>query len=208
MIIEVLTEGASDVPVIREMLTRHFQLAEHIDFTIHAHRGRGSIPADIHAQPLAKHRGLLDQLPAKLRGYGRYMDNRFLVLVLIDADNDDPTELLNTLHLMLAQLQNRPPRVLFKLAVEETESWFLADRQAILKAIPKANLGLIQFIAPDAIVGAWEKLAQCIGRVVSEVDGADKTHWAKIIAPHLNFSTPNSPSLAKLVSGIKRELGV
>jgi len=206
MIIEVLTEGASDVPVIRELLSRHFQLVEHEDFRIHPHRGKGNIPKNIHAQPDKKHRGLLDQLPAKLRGFGKYMDDQFLVIVLIDSDNDDPKVLIETLNLMLAQLQCRPPRVLFKLAVEETESWFLADRNAIQQAIPRANVDSLQFIAPDAIVGAWEKLAGCIGKDISLVTGANKTYWAEIISPYLNFNVPYSPSLAKLVSGIDREI--
>lgn len=208
MIIEVLTEGASDVPVIREMLSRHFHLVEHEDFRIHPHRGKGSIPTDIGVSPSNRHRGLLDQLPAKLRGFGRYMNDQFLVVVLIDADNDDPIGLLNDLNSMLANLQTRPPRVLFKLAIEETESWFLADRNAIRQAIPHANIGILQPIAPDAVVGAWERLADCIGRDISSITGSDKTYWAEVIAPHLDFNAPPSPSLAKLVSGIERELRV
>lgn len=206
MIIKVLTEGASDVPVVRELLSRHFHLDEHIDFHIHPHRGRGNIPADVHAQPDPKHRGLLDQLPAKLRGYGKYMDDQFIVLVLIDADNDEPMELLANLNAMLEQLPNRPPRVLFRLAIEETESWFLADKNAIQKAFPKANLAMIKNIAADSYVGAWERLAECLGRNIDSVTGANKTYWAEMISPHLNLDTPQSPSLGKLISGLKKEL--
>ena len=89
MFIEVLTEGASDVPVVREVLTKHFGLAERIDFRIHPHRGRGTIPSNPLALPNPKHRGLLDQLPAKLRSYGRWMDDQYLILVLIDVDQHD-----------------------------------------------------------------------------------------------------------------------
>ena len=89
MFIEVLTEGTSDVPVLREVLVRHFGLNEHVDFRIHAHQGRGNMPANPLAQPDPKHRGLFDQLPAKLRGFGKYMDDQCLVLVLVDVDNDD-----------------------------------------------------------------------------------------------------------------------
>lgn len=208
MFIEVLTEGASDVPVVREVLTRHFGLREDVEFRIHAHRGRGKLPANPLAQPNPKHRGLFDQLPAKLRGFGKYMNDDYLVLVLADVDNDDCVELLEELSSMLAQLPSKPPRVLFRLAIEETESWFLADTTAIRQAYPKAKLTTVQNLVPDARVGAWEKLAICLNREPNTVTGGDKYNWAKEIAPHLNLHAPFSPSLGKLISGLARELGV
>lgn len=205
MFIEVLTEGASDVPVVREVLIRHFGLNEHVDFRIHPHRGRGNIPTNPLAQPDPKHRGLFDQLPAKLRGFGKYMDETCLVLILVDADDDDCEHMLAEFNVLLHSLPTRPPRVLFRLAIEETESWFLADTNAIKKAFPNAKLGLIQNILPDERVGAWEKLAECLGHKSSH-GAPKKTNWAEQIAPHLNFDTPFSPSLGKLISGLKREL--
>lgn len=205
MFIEVLTEGTSDVPVVREVLVRHFRLNEHVDFRIHPHRGRGSLPANPVSQPDPKHRGLLDQLPAKLRGFGTYMNAQCLVLVLIDVDNDDCVQLLAELNALLNNLSTKPPRVLFRLAIEETESWFLADANAIKKAFPKAKLGALQNIAPDARIGAWEKLAECLGHKPSH-GAPKKTNWAEQISPHLNFDTPFSPSLGKLLLGLRREL--
>jgi hypothetical protein len=187
-------------------LTRHFGLNEHVDFRIHAHRGRGKLPANPLAQPDPKHRGLFDQLPAKLRGFGKYMDDEFLVLVLADVDNDDCVQLLADLSKMLAQLPSKPPHVLFRLAIEETESWFLADTTAIQRAFPKAKLASIQNLPPDARVGAWEKLAACLSQKPDTVTGSDKYKWAKEIAPHLNLLAPFSPSLGKLISGLAREL--
>lgn len=206
MFIEILTEGASDIPVVREVLTRHFGLNEHIDFRIHAHRGRGTLPVNPLSLPDIKHRGLFDQLPAKLRGYGKYMDDHFLVMVLADVDKDDCVQLLNELNTMLASLPSKPPNILFRLAIEETESWFLADSKAIRHAFNHTKLNVIQTIQPDARVGAWEKLAECLGRKPAEVTGADKTYWAEKIAPHLDFTTPRSPSLGKLLSGLEREI--
>lgn len=205
MYIEVLTEGASDVPVVREVLVRHFCLSEYDDFRIHPHWGRGNLPANPLALPDPKHRGLFDQLPAKLRGWGTWMDEQYLVLVLADVDNDDCVKLLADLNALLNCLPTRPPRVLFRLAIEETESWFWADTNAIKMAFPKAKLNLVKSISCDARVGAWEKLAECLGHKTS-IGTPDKTKWAEQIAPHLNFDTPFSPSLGKLISGLKREL--
>lgn len=207
MFIEVLTEGASDAPTVREVLTRHFKLIEHLDFRIHPHRGRGKLPANPLAIPDRKHRGLFDQLPAKLRGFGKYMNEDSIVLVLADVDQDDCVALLQELSDMLAQLPSRPPRVLFRLAIEETESWFLADTEAIRAAYPKAKLAGIHDLAPDARVGAWEKLAVCLDMKPDSVSGADKFRWAENIAPHLNLIAPFSPSLGKLIGGLARELG-
>lgn len=205
MYIEVLTEGASDVPVVREVLTRHFGLNEGDDFRIHPHRGRGKIPTNPLAKPDPLHQGLFDQLAAKLRGFGKYMDNQYLVLVLADVDNDDCVQLLADLNALLHSLPSKPPRVLFRLAIEETESWFLADTNAVKEAYPKAKLSLIRNITPDARVGAWEKLADCLGQKLS-VGGPDKVKWAEQISPRLNFDMPCSPSLSKLISGLKREM--
>lgn len=206
MFIEVLTEGASDVPVVREVLVRHFGLNEHVDFRIHPHRGRGNIPLNPQNQPDPKHRGLFDQLPAKLRGFSKWMNEEYLVLVLVDVDNDDCVELLAALNTLLKNLTSKPPRVLFRLAIEETESWFIADTQAVKSAYPNAKIGLIQNIQADTRVGAWEKLAECLGRKHIDVTGKDKTYWAEQISPHLNFGKPGSPSLGKLIAGLDREL--
>lgn len=206
MFIEVLTEGASDAPVVREVLTRHFGLNEHLDFRIHPHRGRGNLPANPLAIPDPKRRGLFDQLPAKLRGFGSYMDENFIVLVLADVDHDNCVSLLQQLGAMLASLPCRPPRVLFRLAIEETESWLIADTQAVRAAYPKAKLAKLNGLMPDARIGAWEKLADCLGVNTESVSGADKYKWAERIAPHLNLGAPCSPSLGKLISGLTREL--
>lgn len=69
MFLEILLEGASDVPTVKEILTRRFNLAEGEHFRIHPHKGKGKLPLNSLARPDVKHRGLLDQLPAKLRGY-------------------------------------------------------------------------------------------------------------------------------------------
>ena len=203
--IEVLTEGVSDVPVVEELLTRHFGLRKNEHFRIHPHQGRGRLPTNFLAMPDPKHRGLLDQLPAKLRGLA-WLPEHALVLVIIDVDGDDCQQLLAQLLKMLAQLPRRPFRVLFRLAIEETESWFLADLQALSKGFPQAKIRKIQGIEPDAVIGAWEFLADALGVDVKTVTGADKLVWANTIAPHLNFAMPFSPSLGKLVHGTQRYL--
>ena len=201
---EVLVEGASDVPAVREVLMRRFGLVENEHFRIHPHQGKGELPANPLALPEKNQRQLLHQLPAKLRAYGKSLDSNYVVLVVVDADDDPCVELLADLNRMLTVLPVRPARVLFRLAIEETESWFLADTAAIQKAFPKAKVAPLRKIEPDDILGAWQHLAKSIGSTGSS--GTDKRRWAEKICPHLNLDNPNSPSLGKLISGVAREL--
>ena len=71
---EILVEGGSDVPALREILTRKFALEENTHFRIHPHKGRGKLPANPLARPDLRHQALLDQLPAKLRGFSYHGD--------------------------------------------------------------------------------------------------------------------------------------
>ena len=198
--IEVLVEGSADVPVLREVLTRRFLLAEGQNFRIHAHQGKGNLPSDVMRVHNINNRGLLNQLPAKLTAFGRSFTKQQWVLVVIDADNTSPSKLLGDLKDMLVKISS-PPRTLFCIAVEETESWFIADTSAVKRAYPRSKLAVIKKISPDAVCGAWEKLAEAI-----HASGKDKVAWAEKISPYLNLDNPRSPSFLDLLSGIDKEL--
>ncbi len=203
---EVLVEGSSDVPTVREVLRRKFQLVEKSDFRIHAHRGKGRLPVNPLQRPDPGRDFLLEQLPIKLRNYGKQSSATFdrAVIVLVDADDDNCVQLKHALEEMLKQLDARPANVLFRIAVEETESWFLADSEAVLAAYPRSNLTQIRKTKPDTICGAWECLAKAIGEYATDPDGRGKTRWAESIAPHLNLNAPESPSFRAFIDGIGR----
>ena len=199
--LEVLVEGASDAPAIKEVLQRKFGLVEDVHFRIHPHRGKGKLPANPLSKPDLKHRGLLDQLPAKLIGYGKSLQEGF-VLVVVDADDNSPKQIVADLERMLSKLPTKP-NVLFCLAIEETESWFIADIEALARAYPKGlKKQLLKNIEPDAIVGAWEKLALALGLDPKKVSGLTKYEWATRISPHLNLDAPKSPSFSKLIADL------
>ena len=203
--IEVLLEGASDVPVLRLVLSTHFNLNEGEHFRLHPHHGKGRLPTNPRSRPELHHRGLLDQLPAKLRGFGKSLPPEALVLVVVDVDEEDCRDLLARLRALLSAIEPRP-RVLFRLAIEETESWFLADAVAIASAFPTARTKVFQGVTPDAVVGAWELLARALDRKIESVTGRDKYAWAEAIAPHLELAPALSPSLERLLTGVSRYL--
>ena len=84
--------------------------------------------------------------------------------------------------------------------MEETESWFLADKKAVKAGLARVRLNKIPDVAPDSVIGAWETLAKVLGRKPEECSGADKVEWAEAIAPHLDsLDEPLSPSLRAFI---------
>lgn len=200
--LEVLVEGASDAPTLREVLTRKFHLIEGEHFRIHPHKGKGKLPHKPLSRPDPKHQGLLDRLPATLRGFGKSLRPDAVVLVVIDADDQPLQLLLQDLNRMLDALPEKP-QVLFRIAVEETESWFIADMNALQKAFPVGlDKKVLKNIPADAVVGAWEKLALALHFNPKIITGPTKFEWAEKIAPHLDLDNPKSPSFRKLIEGV------
>lgn len=200
--LEVLVEGASDLPTVKEVLERKFHLVDGRHFRIHPHKGKGKLPKNPLSKPDIKHQGLLDQLPAKLRGFGKSLPQEALVLVLVDLDKQSAQGLLRDLEVMLAALPVKP-KVMFRLAIEETESWFIADLKALQMTFPgQVKKHVLKNIKPDAIVGAAQKLAEALGLNPLMISGPTKFHWAKKIAPHLDLDNPASPSFRSLIDSI------
>ncbi|MBX3410902.1 MAG: DUF4276 family protein [Phycisphaeraceae bacterium] len=208
--LEVLCEGTSDVPAVHAVLTQRFNLIEEQNFRIHPHRGKGRLPSSKQLLK-APERGrdqLLDLLPIKLKNIGRQSVHGYevAVVVLVDADDDDCRVLKQNLLDMYSALPTKPARCLFRIVVEETESWFIAQPEAVRAAYPTADKAALADIPPDAVCGAWERLAKCLGRDPTTCTGGDKTEWAIAIAPKLDFRTPRSPSLAAFITGVSRLL--
>jgi len=124
------------------------------------------------------------------------------VVVLVDADDDDCVELKGDLLALYEALPTKPPHCLFRIAVEETESWVIAEPQAVKRAYSHAKTAELARIEKDAICGAWEALARALGADPTKCGGREKHDWATAISPHLNLQSPSSPSLSALVAGI------
>lgn len=206
MFFEILLEGESDVPTVKSILNQRYGFQQNIDYRIHPHRGKGSLPDNPLARPDLRARGLLDQLPAKLRGYA-HLAKGSAVIVLLDADRSDCRQLKLSLIDLYQNLPQKPSKVLFRIAVEEIESWFLADREAIIRSGLRVNAARIPRGEPDQVIGAWERLAEVLNRKPIECNGGDKHDWAEAIAPHLDLDNPRSPSLKAFIDGVDNLVG-
>ncbi|MCL5286271.1 MAG: DUF4276 family protein [Nitrospirae bacterium] len=179
---------------------------------LHSYRGLGRIPGGLKASDNAYHRLLLKELPRLLQGYGKTpgIDG---VVVVLDSDKKNCREFLDELQILRDGC--RPvPRVLFRLAIEEIEAWYLGDRKALLEAYPRGKRAVLDGYVQDRPCDTWELLAdavypggrEAILRAGWPLPGQVKHEWAEKIGPLLGLERNMSPSFQKLLSGMKRLL--
>lgn len=196
MTIHVLVEGPSERVFFEHWLRRLLRAEE---VKIHPHQGKGSLPRDLESRPDHRRRGLLDQLPAKLRGFANAMDlNTDQVLILVDADGDDPATLLQAITDAVGKVAP-DVSVMLRLAVEETEAFYLGDLRALRRAFPRADMAKARSYEPDSICGTWELFAEIVDDM-----GANKVAWAEAMGPLLTtkVSVTRSPSFKALIRGL------
>lgn len=197
MTVHVLVEGPSERAFLGPWAKK---VLKEVAFRVHPHQGKGSLPANPSARPQPQHRGLLDQLPAKLRGFEEARPRPTGVVVLVDADDDDWEELAAKI-MAVASSESPNTNVIVTIAVEESEAFFLGDIAALKKAYPHADIDLARSYEPDSICGTWELL----GRVIGD-DGGNKVEWAASIGPYLtiNPARSRSPSFKRLLNALKQ----
>ncbi len=175
-------------------------------FRIIPYKGIGRIPKGIRSKSEASKRILLDQLPRLLRGYGKAFlnygkDYHAMVIVVCDLDDKCLKEFRQELDAVLNSC-NSKPETRFCIAVEEGESWFLGDFNAIKDAYPRAVDSILNNYSNDSICGTWEVLADAVfpggARALAikgwQAIGTEKSVWAEKISPHMDILTNKSPS--------------
>lgn len=214
MHIEVLTEDRSGVPVARALIPALLKEAKSdATFSVRPHRGKGYLPKDLSSRPAKFASGLLELLPAKCRAYEKAGGVDVLVVV-IDADHDDPSWLYRSLEMTVRQFAPSISFV-FGIAVEEMESWLLGDKEAVLAAYPKADQKVIDRYEQDSLVGTWEVLCRAIYKdkakdIIAEgypTTGQYKHEWATMIAPHLDPKRNKSESFQRFRQTFLRIVG-
>ncbi len=214
MHIEILTEDSSGQRLLEYLLPK--LIGPHGDphtWRLHTYRGIGRIPTGLSAASDPSKRILLTELPRLLRGYVNtpWVD---AVVVVLDTDHRDCATFLAELK-TLAMSCGASHLVLFRLAIEEIEAWYLGDRSALLRAYPKARTRALEGYSQDAICGTWELMAETVhagGAVAVKragwpLPGQLKHEWAERIGPLLDPESNQSPSFGKFRDGLRRLAG-
>lgn len=195
MKLHVLVEGPSELafiePWTRRLLRGH-------EVKAYPHQGKGRLPKSGET-PDPRNRGLLNQLPSKLRALGKTLDPKTNgVLVLVDADNEPCVELKRQLIEVLHQIE-QPPKVLFRIAVEELEAFYLGDLAALGRAYPEHDAAKARRYKPDSICNT----AELFGTVIGD-GGLNKVAWAEMMGPRVTTRAgrSRSPSFRALVNGL------
>jgi hypothetical protein len=206
-----LTEDSSGMRLLELLLPRLIGgFGEPHTSDLHAYKGIGRIPPGLSPRSDPSKRILLDQLPRLLRGYAK-TPGFDKVIVVLDTDRRDCSELLAELK-QVAVACNAEHLALFRLAIEETEAWYLGDREALLLAYPTAKKSILDRDVQDAVCDTWERLAdvvhagglQAIQKVGWPIVGQVKHEWASKIGPLMDPERNRSPSFGKLRDGLRR----
>ncbi len=216
MHLEVLVEDQSGKAFL-EIALQRIAAGDHT-FKVHAYKGIGRIPKNLHKTIDASKRILLDRLPRLLKGYGEAFAKypsyyKAGVIVVCDLDNKDRDGFLHELAGILDSCAPKPDAI-FCLAIEEGEAWLLGDIPAIKKAYPNAKNGVLSSYVNDSICGTWEKLADAIypggAQALStrgwQAVGTEKSCWANRITPHMDFAASRSPSFCHFRESVRNLL--
>lgn len=210
---EILIEDASGEILLRSLLPNVLGAAH--TYRTHAYKGIGRLPRNLRdtADP-AKRFLLLYQLPRVLAGYGASLDRAAeAVVVIVDLDDKDCLQFKQEM-VHVWKSCHPAPQALFRIAIEETESWMLGDRAAILAAFPRAKTHVLDTYIQDSICGTWEKLADAIhpgGAMALKKAGwprigEAKCDWARKIGPHMDVDRNSSKSFRVFRDGLRKLL--
>lgn len=212
---EILVEGQSELTALSILMKDIVgEYGEPHTWKIHKHRGIGGIPANPEALPNRNDRTLLHNLPAKLRAYGNEEDESLVVVVLVDLDDRQSCIDFKNQLVALLNCCDKKPNVLFRIAIEELEAWYLGDTNALRQSYPEAKLEKLADYVQDSQNGTWEILAEIVhpgGLNELHAKGKrsplvreEKVKWAKTIAPYMDVDRNRSPSFCCFRDGLRQ----
>ena len=214
---EVLAEDPSGSIALGHILGKILgaNYTEH-SWRMHPYKGKGRLPNNLYEAPSPQNQQLLNNLPSLLRGLGRSLDeSTSVVVVVVDLDDDDCQRFKQDL-LDVLNACNPRPRTLFRIAIEESESWLLGDRAAVKAAYPNARDAVLNGYVQDSICGTWEALADAVHQggaaklkeLGFPADGEAKCEWARSIAPRMDVDRNQSKSFQVFRDGVRNLAGI
>ena len=191
--VEFLVEEPSMEAALQELLPR---LLGNIGFAIHPYQGKND---------------LLQRLPDRLRGYSAWLPEDWRIVVIVDRDDDDCTELERRLDGFVTEAGLRHKcssingqwQVVNRLAIEELEAWHFGDWHAVCDAYPRVSAAIprqARYRDPDVIAGGtWEAFERVLKRAGYFRTGLRKVEAARTIAAHWEPTRNSSRSFRKLM---------
>ncbi len=149
---------------------------------------------------------LLGKLEARLRGYAQWLPADWRLFVVVDRDEEDCRALKQRLEAAAstAGLVTRsragagPWQLVNRIAIEELESWYFGDWDAVRVKYPRVSAHVPQrqgLRDPDAIVGGtWEAFERVMQRHGYFKGGLPKIEVARSIAEHIGPERNRSAS--------------
>ena len=130
---------------------------------------------------------LLKRLPERLKAYKAPIYENYKIIVIVDRDNQDCRALKNQLEdiaqkegILTKSSAKVDYRIINRIAIEELESWFFGDVQAINAAYQKIPLRIInkeRYRDPDAIKGGT---AEALEKILK-----DKKYYTRMPKPEV-----------------------
>lgn len=162
---------------LRELLPR--LIGDHATFEVYPSQGKGD---------------LLGNLPARLRGYAAWLPENWRVVVVVDRDDQDCTDLKNFMQTAAADAGlvtrtsgggNHRWQVVNRIAIEELEAWYFGDWDAVREIYPRAPKNLpekVGFRDADRIAGGtWEAFERVLQRAGYFAGGLRKMEVARAL---------------------------
>ena len=158
---------------------------------------------------------LLQRLPERLRGYAPWLPATWRIVVIVDRDDDECSELKAKLdHIAMdarlpprLRAPHKPYRVVNRVAIEELEAWYFGDWQAVRAAYPRTPATIpsqAKYRSPDAIAGGtWEAFERVLQRAGYFAGGLRKIEAARTIAQHMDPARNTSPSFRALRDALR-----
>lgn len=212
---EFLVEGQTELTTLSILLPKIIgEYANPHTWMIHKHRGVGRLPDCLEQKPNPGDPTLLHNLPSKLRAYGNEKREDLVVVVLVDLDEREDCILFKKNLTNILNFCPNKPTTIFRIAIEELESWFLADKEAIKNAYPLFKEYFIDNYIQDSKCGTWEKLAEAVyPGGLSSIKNLGKRSvrileqkriWAKNISPYIDVEKNLSPSFQVFRDGLRK----
>lgn len=214
---EILVEGQTELTALSILLPKIIgEYEKPHTWRIHKHQGIGELPDDFDKIPEKQNRSLLHNFPSKLKAYGKTMTDKEMVILLLDLDDVIDCIAFKNKILSTLEICENKPNLLVRFAVEELESWFLGDVEALKKAFTNPKIHLLKDYEQDSICGTWELLAEVVyDGGLSELKELGKRSrrileqkrlWAARIAPNMDIENNKSVSFNCFKEGLIRNL--